>query len=397
MKNLKRMLSTIMIIMIILSTMTIQAFADSASAIPTDLQATATSNFNTLALNAAPTKPAIPTNLQATTTGSSITLTWNAVYGASKYNIEQIGGESFTVDAPNTSYTFEGLMPETTYSFKVMAVNDQGSSDWSALITIATSLTPATPTILKAKPTGDSVTLYWDAIAGATKYNIEQIGGKSITVTAPATARSVISLQPRTTYSFRVMAVSDKASSNWSNPVTVTTLSKVYVTSTKINVGDINSDGSVDSLDFASMNMFLLGTTPTINTKVADLDGDGNVNSIDYAIMKSFLLKKIREFPHKYLYTDPKNPINVKLYESFNISLTEGGFAGTAYSCSSYGQSNLTFATKEVYNYIPQCCDVLYQSVWTFTPTKPGKYTLLFSDPYSYQPDFIEYEINVQE
>ncbi len=395
MKNLKRMLSTIMIIMIFLSTMTIQAFADSISAINTDLQATATRNSNTLTLNAVPAKPI---NLQATTTGSSITLTWNAVYGASKYNIEQIGGESFTVDAPDTSYTFEGLTPETTYSFRVMAVNDQGSSDWSALITIATSVTPATPTILKAIPAGDSVTLYWDTIAGATKYNIEQIGGKSLTAFAPATARSVMSLKPRTTYSFRVMAVSENASSNWSNPVTVTTLSKVYVvTSTQIKVGDINSDGSVDSLDFGSMNMFLLGITPTINTETADLDGDGDVNSIDYAIMKSFLLDKRYEFPHKHLYTDPKTPINVKVGEPFEICLSEGGFVGTSYSCSTYGQNNFYNITKKVYNYTPNAFDVLYQAVWSFTPINSGKYTLIFSDPYSYQPDFIEYEINVQE
>ena len=70
---------------------------------------------------------------------------------------------------------------------------------------------------------------------------------------------------------------------------------------TNIVVGDVNDDGSVNSLDFGFLRMYLLGTIkdfPTNNgLKAADVNGDGNINSLDFGYMRKYLLGEIDRFP----------------------------------------------------------------------------------------------------
>ncbi len=59
-----------------------------------------------------------------------------------------------------------------------------------------------------------------------------------------------------------------------------------------VEVGDVNGDGTVDSLDFAGIKMHLLGTRVLTGEalKAADINGDGYVDAIDYAKLKMALL-----------------------------------------------------------------------------------------------------------
>ncbi len=63
--------------------------------------------------------------------------------------------------------------------------------------------------------------------------------------------------------------------------------------------GDLNSDGNVNSIDFALLKLHLLGQTPLTGTNLsnADVDGDGKVNSIDFGLIKQYLLGIIKVFP----------------------------------------------------------------------------------------------------
>lgn len=55
--------------------------------------------------------------------------------------------------------------------------------------------------------------------------------------------------------------------------------------------GDVDNNGSVNSLDFAYLRQYLLGmNTITINKDAADMDNNGDVNSIDFALLRTYLL-----------------------------------------------------------------------------------------------------------
>ena len=65
--------------------------------------------------------------------------------------------------------------------------------------------------------------------------------------------------------------------------------------------GDVNGDGQFDSLDFATIRKYLVGSIKELKDseayKAADVNGDGNVDSIDFAYMRSKLLGKVSKFP----------------------------------------------------------------------------------------------------
>ncbi len=63
-------------------------------------------------------------------------------------------------------------------------------------------------------------------------------------------------------------------------------------------LGDLNSDGLINSIDFAKFRMHLLGITPLEETVLpnADVNKDGNVNAIDFALMRQYLLGFITSF-----------------------------------------------------------------------------------------------------
>ncbi|WP_110460342.1 expansin EXLX1 family cellulose-binding protein [Ruminiclostridium sufflavum] len=74
-----------------------------------------------------------------------------------------------------------------------------------------------------------------------------------------------------------------------------------YNSNSKGIIGDVNSDGHVNSLDYAAMKSYLLGSIIDFPASddlwAGDVNGDNEINSIDYSLIKSFLLGIITEFP----------------------------------------------------------------------------------------------------
>lgn len=134
--------------------------------------------------------PAAPGGLTATATGpTSIRLDWsdnsNSESGFEIYNAADV--LIATVGSNVSSYTVSGLAPETTYSFKVRAVNAAGASAFTALAT-ATTEDDGTPRIRA----GD--TLLFNVTAAG-----ETVGGNWNEWTSPEgvtlTTRTVLSAQ----------------------------------------------------------------------------------------------------------------------------------------------------------------------------------------------------------
>ena len=170
----------------------------------------------------APEIPEKPNNVVATAQGSSaISLSWYAVGVAASYNV--YNGTELVANVEGTTYTVEGLNPETTYCYTVTAVKEDGEeSEASAEVCATTTVTaPATPTNLVATLNGEtSVSLTWDAVETAASYNI--YSGTSLVANVEEAAYTVEGLEAETTYCFTVKAVNNGGESEASETCATT-------------------------------------------------------------------------------------------------------------------------------------------------------------------------------
>lgn len=71
------------------------------------------------------------------------------------------------------------------------------------------------------------------------------------------------------------------------------------IPSSTIMYGDLNSDGKVNSTDYALLRRQLIGLEPeNVNVEAADINGDGSVNSTDYALLRRYLIGVISTIPN---------------------------------------------------------------------------------------------------
>ena len=109
---------------------------------------------------------AAPTGLDVTDlTFEAATLSWNAVDGATGYQVI-VGTAAETPEFTATSFTAEGLDPETEYIWKVRAVNGAIQSEWvtgEQFTTLKAPLAPPTGLAIEG-PTMKGVILVWDVV-----------------------------------------------------------------------------------------------------------------------------------------------------------------------------------------------------------------------------------------
>ena len=172
-----------------------------------------------------PTEFEIP-NVVATTTETTVTLTWEVIDGATSYNIYTPSGFATNIlGLTETTYTFEGLSAGTEYCFEVSAVYPTGESD--VVKVCATTQTEGDdntgdddgddnteePTELEipnvvATTTETTVTLTWEAVDGATSYNIYTPSGFATNILGlTETTYTFEDLTAGTEYCFEVSAV----------------------------------------------------------------------------------------------------------------------------------------------------------------------------------------------
>lgn len=107
------------------------------------------------------------------TSATSVFLEWKAVKNATTYDIEYTTKKSYfngsdqttTISSIETAkYEKTGLTSGTEYFFRVRAVNDKGSSAWSAIKSVVIGKAPSAPTTWSSTTTaiaGDPLILYW--------------------------------------------------------------------------------------------------------------------------------------------------------------------------------------------------------------------------------------------
>jgi hypothetical protein len=194
-----------------------------------------------------PAVPAVPT-LSVPANGStgvatSQALSWNSVAGATSYDLQVSPVSNFATTLVNqtgitvTSFSPSGLASNSTYFWRVRAVNSSGNSSYSAPWSFTTSASaPAAPALVSpangATGIGASTALTWQGVSGATSYEI-QVSTQPDFATLFASSSGITSLSysatglsSGTTYYWRVRAAGSGGTSSYSSVFSFTVSSR---------------------------------------------------------------------------------------------------------------------------------------------------------------------------
>ncbi|TCM99393.1 alpha-tubulin suppressor-like RCC1 family protein [Paenibacillus sp. BK033] len=162
--------------------------------------------------------PAAPTISLASLDNTTATLRWDESLDASYYEVKADG--VVTVLSDITTVTFYGLKENSPHEYLIRAVNEVGASSWSNAINVTTYLL-STPVNFQKELTDKSILLKWDAVTGASKYEV-QANGQLYTVTEPQYNQT--NLSSDSIYTYRIRAVNQSGTSSWTSDLTYRTL-----------------------------------------------------------------------------------------------------------------------------------------------------------------------------
>lgn len=187
-----------------------------------------------------PNPPKTPGNITAAAEIGKITITWDPADRAAGYDIE--ADNVLHDNGTATTYEHTGLGAETQHKYRVKARNAGGESPWSEYITVSTLPNPpGVPTNVTAIADSKAITLTWDAMPGATGYDI-LADGTAISNIA-GTMYTHAGLTPGTQHKYSIRAKNAGGASEWSAETAIMTLSEQNTSVT--NVVAVITDSSV--------------------------------------------------------------------------------------------------------------------------------------------------------
>lgn len=149
--------------------------------------------------------PAVPTAFKVESiSDTSVTLTWTGVANADKYTVEIYSDAGYTSclgSATNTqtSLVLSNMANRTIYA-RLCAVRTVGGhtyqSDWVKLTVTGSSATSKldVPTSLKAVKSGNLCLMSWDAVSGASKYELQVCSNSTYSKVLASTSLTTTSL-----------------------------------------------------------------------------------------------------------------------------------------------------------------------------------------------------------
>ncbi len=178
--------------------------------------------------------PAVVAGVATATT--AIEVTWSDVQGEVGFRIERSRNglgkwTEITSTGPDvTAYDDKGLVPDTTYFYRVFASGEVGDSPPSDVVSATTGTVPATPlSVTAASGSPTEIDLAWADVTDETGYRVER-SSDGMTEWVPiattgldVTAYADKGLSPKTTYFYRVVATGTFGDSSPSIVVSATT------------------------------------------------------------------------------------------------------------------------------------------------------------------------------
>ncbi|MBT2291028.1 hypothetical protein J7E73_18170 [Paenibacillus albidus] len=155
-----------------------------------------------------------PSGLAAEAFRQWIKLEWPVSANALSYEVEADG--LVINNGTSNTYTHSGLLPNSQHTYRVRVINTGGASSWShPLNKLTLPEPPSVPLHLITVPTQKSITLSWDLVPKATRYEVEVDG----IVTDNGNSNTFIhqDLEPSTEHSYRVRAGNSGGTSEWSS------------------------------------------------------------------------------------------------------------------------------------------------------------------------------------
>ena len=110
----------------------------------------------------------IPSNIKTISTSNGINLSWDSVDEATGYDI-QVDGTVYD-NGSSLNYLHNGLLPNSSHTYRIRGKNNDVLGEWSSLLTIYTA--PDLPQNVSAVHSNSAVKISWSAQNGATGYNI---------------------------------------------------------------------------------------------------------------------------------------------------------------------------------------------------------------------------------
>ncbi len=124
-----------------------------------------------------PPPPATPSSVAVLRADGTLTATWPAVQGATGYHVtySSNGRQSWSLaayDHPSASITVDNVTNSATYYVAVRALNVSGGSGWRNSPAVGPWESPGTPENLTVEPGKGYLDIAWDAVSGATGYDV---------------------------------------------------------------------------------------------------------------------------------------------------------------------------------------------------------------------------------
>ena len=242
-------------------------------------------NVVTWVLEEVPTLEGVkPTGLVATLNGRSVTLTWNPVDGATSYNV-YMDGENISTDMLTTpTYTVSGLSAETEYCFTVTANNLISESDHSEAecVTTGAKELPEVPNLLSISVNTTTITLIWEASAGATSYNVYRDGEQVQTGITELTYTDS-GLTEDTRYCYSVAAVNSDGESEQSDELCAKT-TKAGDSADKEVSGTGDGYSRVIPTYSNGANKYSMSQQYYTKSEINSTNGNGTIVSIAFCI-----------------------------------------------------------------------------------------------------------------